>query len=275
MFILNRVGAVVVATALLALLLSPAAISAAEGDGQADVGEVGYTQNARLPLSVAIDGDTITCFCVDYYGDLAELGAGYEVVSHSAVAHQWFSGGDSSPIAAALAAQGDYSDSNIQRVIWHYTNGFSLRNDAQRELRDRIESGFYTPLDIVLMAPLDEADQPMACEDPTPPPPTTTATTTTTTTTTAAPSTTTTAAPTTTTTAPATTTTAPTTTTTAPPTTTIVIQATSTTTVPLTTTTTTTVAPTTTTTTTTTTTLQCRKQRQKRLKFKGREGARE
>ena len=238
MFIFTRTGAVVIATALLGILLSPASIiaaGAAPGDGQADVGEIGYTQNRSLPLDVSIDGDPITCFCVDYYGDLAELGAGYEVVSYDEVGDDWFDGGDTSHLAAAMAARGDYSDSTVQRVIWHYQNGFSLRNDDQRELRDRIEDGYYDGIDIVLMAPLDHADQPMACEDPTPPPPPTTV-----------PPTTTTVAPTTTT---VPTTTVPPTTTLPPTTTTVVIQAT--TTVPPTTTTeappTTTVPPTTTT----------------------------
>lgn len=245
MFIFARTSAVVIATALLGILLSPASIiaaGAAEGDGQADVGEIGYTQNRSLPLDIAIDGDTITCFCVDYYGDLAELGAGYEVVSYDEVGADWFDGGETSHIAAAMAARGDYSDSTVQRVIWHYQNGFSLRNDDQHELRDRIEDGHYDGIDIVLMAPLDHADQPMACEDPTPPPPTTTA-----------PPTTTTVAPTTTT-VPPTTTVSPTTTTVAPPTTTIAVL-TTTTTVPPTTVapTTTTVPPTTTVAPTTTT----------------------
>ncbi len=222
----NRVA--IASTALLGLVLNSlliATAAAAPDDGQADAGEIGYTQNRSLPLDIEIDGDQLTCFCVDYYADLPNRGAEYTVVDAADV--DWFEAGNEAKVAAALSAIGDYSDSDIKRVIWHYQNDFSLRNSAQIELRDRIEAGHYAPYPMILMAPTDAADQPMACHDPTPPTPPTTTTVPPTTTTEAPPTTTTlppgeiTGTTTTTTVPPTTTTEAPPTTTEAPPTTTI------------------------------------------------------
>ena len=221
----TRIRGAVASITILGLSLNAVLITdvgAAPGDGQADLGEVGSTETASLPVRVTVDGDTLRCFCMDYFDDLPKLGAEYTVTTGTG----WFEGDSKAKVAAALAASGDYTDRTIQRVIWSYQNDLPLESDEQRELRDRIEAGEYSAAPMILMAPSDHGNQPMGCLDSAePPPPTTTQAPTTTTqappTTTEAPPTTTTQAPPTTTTTPATVTQATTTTTTqAPPTTT-------------------------------------------------------
>lgn len=239
----TRIRGAVASITILGLSLNAVLITdvgAAPGDGQADLGEVGSTETASLPVRVTVDGDTLRCFCMDYFDDLPKLGAEYTVTTGTG----WFEGDNKAKVAAALAASGDYTDRTIQRVIWSYQNDLPLESDEQRELRDRIEAGEYSAAPMILMAPSDHGNQPMGCLDSAePPPPTTTQAPTTTTqapptTTEAPPTTTTEAPPTTTTTTPGTVTQATTTTTQAPPTTTTEAPPTTTTEAPPTTTTT-------------------------------------
>ena len=173
----TRIRGAVASITILGLSLNAVLITdvgAAPGDGQADLGEVGSTETASLPVRVTVDGDTLRCFCMDYFDDLPKLGAEYTVTTGTG----WFEGDNKAKVAAALAASGDYTDRTIQRVIWSYQNDLPLESDEQRELRDRIEAGEYSAASMILMAPSDHGNQPMGCLDSAePPPPTRCATT--------------------------------------------------------------------------------------------------